>query len=318
MYDIIIIGAGAAGLTAGIYAGRGGMKTLIFEKMFAGGQAATTYEVANYPGFDETVSGTELAMKFEKQAKKFGAKIISEDVQEIDVDDKIKKVITSKGTYEGKTLIIALGATPRQIGLANEKKLRGMGVSYCATCDGAFYRDRVTAVVGGGDTAVEDALFLSRFCPKVYIIHRRDELRAAKVLQEAAFKNDKIEFIWDTVVEDIHGKDAVEGIRIKNVKDDSTKELNVEGIFIAVGIEPHTDLVKGKVALTPQGYIETDDTMQTSKPGVFAAGDCREKILRQVITAASDGATAAYAAERYINETAGVYKKHTYKDDTVC
>ncbi len=302
MYDIIIIGAGAAGLTAGIYAGRGGMKTLIIEKTFAGGQAATTYEVDNYPGFDETVSGAELAMKFEKHAKKFGAKIISEDVKEIDVDAKVKKVITSKGSYESKTLILALGATPRELGLANEKKLRGMGVSYCATCDGAFYRDRVTAVVGGGDTAVEDALFLSRFCPKVYVIHRRDELRAAQVLQEAAFKNDKIEFIWDSVVEEIIGKDGVEAIRIKNVKDNSEKTLSVEGIFVAVGIVPHTDLVKGKIALSEQGYVETDDTMQTSKPGVFAAGDCREKILRQVITAASDGATAAYATERYINE----------------
>lgn len=302
MYDIIIIGGGAAGLTAGLYGGRAGLKTLIIEKMFAGGQAATTYEVDNYPGFHETISGAELAMKMENHAKKFGAEIVMADVIDIDVDSQIKTVKTSKETYQAKTIILALGANPRELGLDKEKKFRGAGVSYCATCDGAFYRDRIAAVVGGGDTAVEDAIFLSRFCTKVYLIHRRDQLRAVKVLQDAAFKNDKIEFVWDSTVEEILGEEVVEGIRVKNVKTNEEKELKVDGVFVAVGVVPNTDLVKGKVNLTNRGYIVTDDTMQTNKQGVFAAGDCREKILRQVVTAAADGATAVYAAERYINE----------------
>lgn len=303
MYDMIIIGGGAAGLTAGIYGGRAGLKTLIIEKMFAGGQAATTYEVDNYPGFDETVTGPDLAMKMEAQAKKFGAEIITEDVIDINVDSKIKIVKTSRNTYLSKTLILALGANPRELGLDKERKFRGAGVSYCATCDGAFYRDRVAAVVGGGDTAVEDALFLSRFSPKVYLIHRRDQLRAAKVLRDVAFANDKIEFVWDSVVEAIEGEENVEGIKIKNVKTGVSKELKVDGMFVAVGVVPNSDLIKGKIETTDRGYIVTDANMLTNKPGVYAAGDVRDKILRQVITAAADGAIAAFAAERYITET---------------
>ena len=303
MYDMIIIGGGAAGLTAGIYGGRAGLKTLIIEKMFAGGQAATTYEVDNYPGFDETVTGPDLAMKMEAQAKKFGAEIITEDVIDINVDSKIKIVKTSRNTYLSKTLILALGANPRELGLDKERKFRGAGVSYCATCDGAFYRDRVAAVVGGGDTAVEDALFLSRFSPKVYLIHRRDQLRAAKVLRDVAFANDKIEFVWDSVVEAIEGEENVEGIKIKNVKTGVSKALKVDGMFVAVGVVPNSDLIKGKIETTDRGYIVTDANMLTNKPGVYAAGDVRDKILRQVITAAADGAIAAFAAERYITET---------------
>ncbi len=302
MYDMIIIGGGAAGLTAGLYGGRGGLKTLIIEKMFAGGQAATTYEVDNYPGFNESISGPDLAMKMEAHAKKFGAEIIQEDVIDIDVDSKIKKVITSKGTYKAKVLILTMGANPRELGLPKEKKFRGAGVSYCATCDGAFYRERVAAVVGGGDTAIEDAIFLSRFCTKVYLIHRRDQLRAAKVLQDVAFSNEKIEFIWDSTVEEIKGEDFVEGIRIKNIKTNGEQELKLDGVFVAVGVVPNSDLAKDKVATSKNGYILTDDSMQTNKAGVYAAGDIREKILRQVITAAADGATAAFAADRYINE----------------
>ena len=303
MYDMIIIGGGAAGRTAGIHGGRSGLKTVIIEKMFAGGQAATTYEVDNYPGFDETVTGPDLAMKMEAQAKKFGAEIITEDVIDINVDSKIKIVKTSRNTYLSKTLILALGANPRELGLDKERKFRGAGVSYCATCDGAFYRDRVAAVVGGGDTAVEDALFLSRFSPKVYLIHRRDQLRAAKVLRDVAFANDKIEFVWDSVVEAIEGEENVEGIKIKNVKTGVSKALKVDGMFVAVGVVPNSDLIKGKIETTDRGYIVTDANMLTNKPGVYAAGDVRDKILRQVITAAADGAIAAFAAERYITET---------------
>ncbi|MDK2799213.1 MAG: thioredoxin reductase [Clostridiales bacterium] len=302
MYDIIIVGGGAGGLTAGIYAGRGGLKTLIIEKAFTGGQAATTYEVDNYPGFNETISGPDLMMKMEAQAKKFNAEIIYEDVTDIEVDEKIKKVKTNNSVYEAKALILAMGANPRELGLSKERQLRGAGVSYCATCDGAFYRDKIVAVVGGGDTAVEDALFLSKFCPKVYLIHRRDQLRAVKVLQEAAFQNEKIEIIWDTTVEEILGEDKVEGIRVKNKKTNEVKDLAVEGLFIAVGVVPNSDIVKGKIEINNNGYIITDEGMLTNKFGVYAVGDVREKTLRQIVTAAADGAIAAYAAERYISE----------------
>ncbi|WP_094550715.1 thioredoxin-disulfide reductase [Petroclostridium xylanilyticum] len=302
MYDIIIIGGGAAGLTAGLYAGRGGLKALIIEKMFVGGQAATTYEVDNYPGFSERISGPDLMMKMEAHAKKFGTEIVYEDVIEVDVEGIKKTVKTNKNTYQAKALILAMGANPKELGLEKERKFRGAGVSYCATCDGAFYRDKVVAVVGGGDTAVEDALFLSRFCPKVYLIHRRDSLRAVKVLQDAAMANDKIEFIWNTTIEKILGEESVEGITIKNVKTNEVKDLNVDGLFIAIGVVPNSDLVKGKVETNEAGYIITDENMQTNKFGVFAAGDIREKILRQIVTAAADGAIATYAAERYINE----------------
>lgn len=308
MYDIIIIGAGVAGLTAGLYGSRGGFKTLIIEKMFAGGQAATTYEIDNYPGFVETITGPDLAMNMEKHAKKFGVEITNEDVIEIDIDHPIKKVKTNKNIYEGKTLILAMGANPKKLGLEKEKEFVGAGVSYCATCDGAFYRDKTVAVVGGGDTAVEDALFLSRFCNKVYLIHRRDQLRAVKVLQDAAFANDKIEFVWNSVVEEIIGEQGVQGVVIKDQNTGETKELQLEGLFIAVGIQPNIELVKGKVEVNNNGYIITDEGMQTNKPGVYAAGDIREKFLRQLVTAASDGAVAAYAAERYVTENSELWR----------
>jgi thioredoxin reductase (NADPH) len=302
MYDIIIIGGGAAGLTAALYAGRGGLKALIIEKMFVGGQAATTYEVDNYPGFNERISGPDLVMKMEAHAKKFGAEIKYEDVVDVDVDSIVKTVKTNKSVYEAKVLILAMGANPKELGLDKEKKFRGAGVSYCATCDGAFYRDKEVAVVGGGDTALEDALFLARFCPKVYRIHRRDAFRAVKVLQDAVLENDKIEPVWDSTVEEILGEDQVEGIKVKNLKTNETKDLKVEGLFVAIGVVPNSGLIVKKVETNNVGYIITDENMQTNKFGVFAAGDIREKILRQIVTAAADGAIATYAAERYINE----------------
>ena len=221
MYDLIIVGGGAAGLTAGLYAGRGGLKCLIIEKVFVGGQASTTFEIDKYPGFDEGISGPELMIKMEKHAKRFGVEIINEDVIDIDIEGIIKTVKTAKDAYRTRALILTMGARPKQLGLENERKLRGAGISYCATCDGAFYRDKEVAVVGGGDTAVEDALFLSRFCKKVYLIHRRESLRAVKTLQDAAFNNDKIEFIWNSVVEKINGQDFMNSIINNNVK---TKE----------------------------------------------------------------------------------------------
>ncbi len=302
MYDLIIVGGGAAGLTAGLYAGRGGLKCLIIEKVFVGGQASTTFEIDNYPGFDEGISGPELMIKMEKHAKRFGVEIINEDVIDIDIEGIIKTVKTAKDAYRTRALILTMGARPKQLGLENERKLRGAGISYCATCDGAFYRDKEVAVVGGGDTAVEDALFLSRFCKKVYLIHRRESLRAVKTLQDAAFNNDKIEFIWNSVVEKINGQDVLNSIIINNVKTKEKTELDISGMFIAVGNEPNTSLVKGKVELNDKEYIVTDDSLQTNIFGVYAAGDIREKGLRQVITAAADGAIAAYSVERYIAE----------------
>ncbi len=302
IYDIIIIGGGAAGLTAGIYGSRAGMKTLIIEKMFTGGQAATTFEIDNYPGFRETISGPDLMMNMEAQAKRFGAEVTYDDVKDLQLEGKVKKIITDGKVYESKSVILALGAHPKELGLEKERTLRGAGVSYCATCDGAFYKDRVTAVAGGGNTAVEDAIYLSRFSPKVYLIHRRDSLRADKVLQDIAFKNEKIEFVWDSTIEEIIGEQNVEGIKLKNIKTDETKELSVEGIFVAIGYVPNSSLLKDKVELDNFGYIITGEDMSTNVKGVFSAGDIRQKTLRQVITSAGDGATAAYSAQRYVTE----------------
>lgn len=302
MYDIVIVGGGPAGFTAALYAARARLDILLIEKMISGGQMATTYLMENFPGFEEPISGPDLALRMENQARRFGAHIINDAVTELVLDKQIKVIKTPKDTFRSKTVILSMGARPRELGLTNEKKLRGSGVSYCATCDGAFFKDRVVAVVGGGDTAAEDAIYLTRFCPKVYLIHRRDSLRATKVLQEAVFNNKKIEIIWDSAVEEIKGDFGVEGIKVKNLKSNETQELSVEGIFVAIGVLPNTGLVKGKVELNEAGYVITDDNMLTNIFGVYAAGDIREKVLRQVITAASDGAVAAYMAERYINE----------------
>ncbi len=302
MYDVIIIGGGPAGLTAGLYTCRGGLKTLLFEKMFVGGQAATTYMIENYPGFDEGISGPDLSMKMEAQARKFGLELLYEDVKELNLDGDIKKVVTDKGTYEAKALILCMGANPKTLGLDKEDRFRGAGVSYCATCDGAFFRDREVAIVGGGDTAAEDAVYLSKFVKRVYLIHRRDELRATKVLQERVLNNDRITTVWDSVVEEILGEDGVEGIKVRNVKSGETKELKIDGLFIAIGLVPNTDLVKDKLQASAGGYLVTDEEMKTSIPGVFAAGDIRQKTLWQLVTAAADGAIAASSATKYIDE----------------
>lgn len=302
MYDVIIIGGGPAGFTAALYASRAKLETLLIEKAFSGGQMATTFEMENYPGFEEPISGTDLAMRMENQAKRFGTKVIYDTVTELMLDTVIKTVRTEKGIYQAKVVILCMGASPRELGLPNERKLRGMGVSYCATCDGAFYRNATVAVIGGGDTAAEDAIFLTRFCEKIYVIHRRDTLRATRVIQDALFSNKKVEFIWNSTVEEIIGDTEVKGLNAKNLKTGEIKEINVDGIFVAIGNVPNTKLVEGKLELNGAGYIVTDESMQTNMFGVFAAGDIREKPLRQVITAASDGAIAAYMAERYIYE----------------
>ncbi|MCX7774074.1 MAG: thioredoxin-disulfide reductase [Clostridia bacterium] len=302
MHDVVIVGGGPAGFTAALYTARAKLDTLLIEKAFYGGQMATTNEMENYPGFEEPISGSELASRMANQARRFGAEIIQDEVKGLMLNETVKTIETAKGAHHAKTVILCMGASPKELGLPQEQKLRGSGVSYCATCDGAFFKGRQVAVVGGGDTACEDALYLSRFCSKVTVIHRRDALRAVKTLQEAVFSNPKIEIVWDTAVEDILGDMGVEGLKLKNLKTGVQSEIAVNGVFVAIGIEPRTSLVKDMVKLNANGYIVTDERMQTSIPGVYAAGDIREKPLRQVITAASDGAVAAYMAEKHISE----------------
>ena len=301
-FDVAIIGGGPAGLAAAVYAARGGMKTVIFEKALVGGQITTTADVENYPGFEENMSGFDIADKMRKQAEKFGTEIKLENIKSIQWNNFIKSVETDSNKYNAKTVILATGANPRKLGVQGEAKYTGRGVSYCATCDGALYRDKTVAIVGGGDSAVEEAIFLTKFAKKVYIIHRRDELRAVKLIQKRAFENDKIEIIWDSIVKEIKGGDFIEKIELYNKKTKVGSELELDGIFIYVGIIPNNELVKSVVELDEQGFIITDPTMHTKIPGLYAAGDVVQKVLRQVITAASDGATAAFSAEKWIEE----------------
>ena len=269
---------------------------------FVGGQAATTYEVDNYLGFDDTPSGSDLAEKMRSHAQKFGVQIKSENVIELSLEGKIKTAKTQQETYEAKSVIFAMGAKPRPLGADGEERLRGMGVSYCATCDGAFFRGREVCVVGGGDTALEDALFLEKFCTKVTLIHRRDSFRAIKALQDRVTASDKIEICYDSTVTKILGEDSVSGVVVKNLKDGRESQLDVSGIFIAVGNLPQSELVRGLVDTDEAGYVLTDENMRTNVPGVFACGDVRKKPLRQIVTAVADGAVAAYSAQNYILE----------------
>ena len=301
MLDVIVIGGGPAGFSAALYAARAKLDILILEKAFFGGQMATTNEMENYPGF-EAVSGSGLADNMANQAKKFGAQIAKEEVIEIHLEGAIKKVKTKEHTYKASTVILCMGASPKALGLPREKSLIGSGISYCATCDGAFFRNRDVAVVGGGDTAAEDALYLSRFCNKVFLVHRRDRMRATKVLEDSVLRNNKIIPVWNSIAEEIIGDTKVEGLKIRNVSTQKLSDLSVSGIFVAIGHEPNTQLVKGKLELNTGGYIKTDDGMRTSILGVYAAGDIREKSLRQGVTAASDGAVAAHSAQNYIDE----------------
>lgn len=302
MLDVIIIGGGLAGLTAGLYANRAGLSTLLFEKMFVGGQAATTYLIENYPGFEEPISGPDLSMKVESHARKFGLEIQYDEVTKIEMEGQVKRVHTENRVYESRTLIIATGAEPKTLGLAKEDEFRGRGVSYCATCDGLFYKDKDVVVVGGGDTAVEDAEFLAQYVNKVYLVHRRDSFRANKTSSDRVMANDKIKVIWDTVVEEILGDENVTGVGIRNLKTGEKSQLKTDGMFVAIGIVPNNDLVKGQLKQTEAGFVLTDENMKTDIAGVFAAGDIRQKPLWQLVTAVSDGAIAAVSAQRYIIE----------------
>ena len=300
MEDLVIIGGGPAGLTAGIYAARARLKVILLEKLVAGGQILTTDQVENYPGFPEGVSGFELADRMKRQAEKFGLKIQNKDVSRLELSPERKLVVTGNETFETRTLILTTGATPQRLEIEGESLLTGRGVSYCATCDGPFFKDQEVAVIGGGDTAVEEALFLTRFAGRVYLIHRRDELRATKLLQERALAEEKINFIWDTVPTRIAGKTGVEGLDLRNVKSGETTYLPINGVFVFVGYIPNSDLVRGQVNLDDRGFVITGNNMETSIPGVFAAGDIRSKLLRQVSTAVGEGATASFAAEKYL------------------
>ncbi len=302
MLDVIIIGGGPAGFSAALYAARAKLNILVIEKSSFGGQMAKANEMENYPGF-EMISGSGLAVKMADQAKKFGARIVSEEVTDVILDGRIKVVKTRENIYRSSAVILCMGASPKELGLPQEENLIGSGISYCATCDGAFFKGRDVAVIGGGDTAAEDALYLSRFCNKIFLVHRRDRMRATQVLQDSVFKHSKIIPIWNSVLEEIIGDTKVEGIKIRNIKTQKLSSMSVSGIFVAIGNVPNTQLVNGKIELTQNGYIKTDEGMRTHISGVFAAGDIREKSLRQVVTAASDGALAAYSAQNYINES---------------
>ena len=287
-------------MSAGIYAMRSQLKTILLEKYAPGGQMIVIDFVENYPGFAHGASGPEIAAQMEEQARNLGLETASAEVVSVDLAGEDKVVRTSDAEYHAATVIIASGATPRRLGVSGEDRLIGKGVSYCATCDGAFFRDKEIAVVGGGDRAIQEACFLTRFAAKLTIIHRRDALRAAKILQKRAFKNPKIEFAWNSKVAEIAGGQKVESITLQDVRNGKRRTLPVDGIFVLIGTDPDTNLVKGKVVTDPDGYVITNEDMETNVPGVFAAGDCRRKSLRQMLTAAADGAIAAVSAERYI------------------
>lgn len=299
MYEVLIIGAGPAGMTAAIYAARAGYKTAVLEHGVPGGQAATTDMIENYPGFPEGISGPELMMKFFEQTQTFGVEMIYEQVQSVELDGTIKRVTTDKQTIEAKTVVIASGAKPRALGVANEGRLRGRGVSYCATCDGFFFKDQPVAVVGGGDTAVEEAVYLTKMCSSVTLIHRRDELRANKLAQSRALANEKLNIIYDTVVDEIIGDDKVSQLKLRNKKTDETSTLDINGVFIFVGYLPNNSFFPPELEVNEQGYIVTDDEMATNIPGVFAVGDVRQKKLRQVTTAVGDGGAVMHGIEEY-------------------
>ena len=300
MLDLIIIGSGPAGLTAAIYATRAKLNAITIEQNYlSGGQVINTYEVDNYPALPG-ISGVDLSLKMREHAENLGAEFVTETVTSVELEGPVKKVVTDQNTYEARTVILAMGANHRKLGVRGEEQLAGRGVSYCATCDGAFYKGSDVAVVGGGDVAVEDAIFLARGCRKVYVIHRRDELRAAKILQEKLLSLDNVEMVWDSVPEALEGENQIGAVRVRNVKTNEERCLHVDGVFIAVGIEPNTDLVKDQVELSRSGYILAGESGATSLDGVYAVGDIRTKALRQIITACADGANAVTSVQEYL------------------
>jgi thioredoxin reductase (NADPH) len=298
---LIIIGSGPAGLTAALYAARANLNPLVFTGQSLGGQIATTTEVENYPGFPEEVTGPELVERFRKQAERFGARIEWDEVQKVDFGRRPLRLETYGDEYEADAVIIATGASPRKLGVPGEEKFTGRGVSYCATCDGFFYNDKEVMVVGGGDSAIQEGLFLTKFASTVTIVHRRDELRAGPALAQRAFRNDKMKFLWDTVVTEIVGDGSVHSIQLKNVKTGQDSTQPVDGVFIYIGHYPNTRIFAGQVDMDEHGYILIDHHHMTSVPGVFAAGEVHDHIFRQMIVSAGFGSAAAIAAERYLS-----------------
>lgn len=302
VYDVIIIGAGPAGMTAAVYTSRANMSTLMLEKGIPGGQMANTEDVENFPGF-EHILGPDLSTKMFDHSRKFGAEYAYGDVKSVEDGDPYKKVVLGKKEYLAKSVIVATGSSYRKIGIPGEEHLSGRGVSWCAVCDGAFFKGKELVVIGGGDSAVEEANYLTRFATKVTVIHRRDQLRAQKILQQRAFDNEKINFIWNHTVEEVLGEDKVSGVRIKSTETNEEQDFACEGVFIYVGMDPISQAVTGLRILNESGYVVSNDAdMSTAVPGIFAAGDVREKTLRQIVTATGDGSQAALSAQHYVEE----------------
>ena len=305
VFDLVIVGGGPAGLTAGLYGGRSRLDTLLLEGALAGGQMVTTDAIDNYPGFPKGVTGADLTRLMEEQARAFDCAIISEMATGLEVGGEIKAVMTDQNRYQGRALILCPGSEYRKLGIPGEKEFTGRGVSYCATCDAAFFKDSKIVVVGGGDSALSEALFLRKFAGQITIIHRRDSLRGAKIYQERAFDEPKIDFLWDSVVDEIRGDQTVENVVVRNLKTHEIREVPTDGVFMFIGVTPRTAFLRNSVKLDDQGYILTDDACRTSVNGVFAAGDARKSFLKQIATAVGDGATAAFAAEKYLEEKQG-------------
>ena len=300
IYDVVIIGGGPAGYTAALYASRAGLDTLVLEKFSVGGQMTLTDAIDNYPGFEEGIDGISLGFKMQQGAERFGAKTEYDEITAVDLKDKIKIIKGASNEYRSKTVIIATGANPRELGLEKEAELTGRGVHYCAHCDGRFYKDKVVAVIGGGNSAASDALYLSGLAKKVYLIHRRDSLRAERVYHKPLSEAKNVEFVWNSVVESFVADNRVKGVKIRNLRNSQVSELECDGVFVSIGRKPSTELFEGQLEIDAYGYIVADESCRTNLEGVFAAGDVRVKPFRQIVTAVSDGATAAHFAEEYI------------------
>ena len=300
VYDMVIIGGGPGGYSAALYAARAGLDVVVLERLSAGGQMALTHQVDNYPGFAEGIDGFTLGMQMQEGAERFGAKTECAEVKSMDLRAEPKRVETSEGTFLGKTVVYAAGAGPRKLGLPEEEKVAGRGVHYCAACDGMFYKGKAVVVVGGGNSAVADALILSRLAEKVILVHRRDSLRAEKVYHKALEEADNLEFRWNSVVSEVLHEDKVTGIRLKNVSSGEESVISCDGVFVSIGRSPNTELLKGQVALDAHGYVSAGESCRTNIPGVFAVGDVRTKALRQIVTAAADGAVSVHYAEEYL------------------
>ena len=302
IYDIIILGGGPAGYSAALYAARAGLDSLLIEQMSPGGQMALTGDIDNYPGFDEGIDGFTLGMKMQQGAHRFGAKTEYDQITQVDLGNKIKKLQGLSATYLAKTVVIATGANPRKLGIKNEQEMTGRGVHYCAHCDGRFYKDKTVVVVGGGNSAAADALYLSRLAKKVYVVHRRDTLRATKIYHQPLMNTDNVEFLWNSTVEELVAQDRVSGIKIRNAITNEIIDIDCDGIFVSIGRMPATEFLQNEVELDSNGYIVADESTKTNINGVYAVGDVRTKALRQVVTAVADGAVSVHYAEEYLSQ----------------